>query len=326
VTGLIRRRLRLELIAGLGIALALPALSNAGQSSGAPQENAALVATQTALAAELHDQAGRTQAVLTVTVTGEDRSVATGSVGISDNGRPLAGAALDAQGHAALVLALSAGQHALSASYSGDATHSASVSPAAVAQAQAASTPDFQISVAPTALTIAPGNSGNAVASVTPENSSALSAPMFITLSCSGLPDQSSCTFTPANVEILPNATAPIASSMVILTQHASASISRPDTHSVALAILLPGALCLGCLACSVRRRPWLQRLSLLGLLALVSLLGATACNSRYRYFNHGPPVNPATPAGTYTINVTAQSSNGVSATTHSTTLALTVQ
>jgi hypothetical protein len=153
---------------------------------------------------------------------------------------------------------------------------------------------------------------------------------MFITLSCSGLPDQASCTFTPANVEILPNATAPITSSMVILTQQASSialpGINGPDAHSVALAVLLPGALCLGCLAWSARRRPWLQRLSLLGFLALVTLLGTTACNARYRYFNHGPPVDPATPAGTYTINVTAQSSNGVSATTHSTTLALTVQ
>ncbi|MGA2539881.1 MAG: Ig-like domain-containing protein [Terracidiphilus sp.] len=317
---MIRRFLRLELIAGLGIALALPALSYAGQSSAAPSGNAELVATQIALAAELHDHAGRTQATLTVTVTGEDRSVATGSVSISDNGRPLAGAALNAQGQATLVLALPAGPHTLSANYSGDRIHSASTSRLSPMQAQATTTPDFQISVAPTALTISPGNSGDAVASVTPENSSALSAPMFITLSCSGLPDQASCTFTPANVEILPNATAPITSSMVILTQQASSialpGITGPDAHSVALAVLLPGALGLGCLAWSARRRPWLQRLWLLGF----------PCNARYRYFNHGPPVDPATPAGTYTINVTAQSSNGVSATTHTTTLALTVQ
>jgi hypothetical protein len=75
-----------------------------------------------------------------------------------------------------------------------------------------------------------------------------------------------------------------------------------------------------------LRRRAWLQRLSLLGLVALVAMLGATACNARYDYFNHGPPPNPATPAGTYTIDVSAQSSNGVTAITNTTTLALTVK
>ena len=57
-----------------------------------------------------------------------------------------------------------------------------------------------------------------------------------------------------------------------------------------------------------------------------VTMLGATACNARYDYYNHGPPTPPATPAGTYTVKVTAQSSNGVTAITNSTTLALTVQ
>jgi len=40
---------------------------------------------------------------------------------------------------------------------------------------------------------------------------------------------------------------------------------------------------------------------------------------------NHGPPANPATPAGTYTVTVTAQANNGVIATTHTTTFVLVV-
>jgi ABC-type oligopeptide transport system substrate-binding subunit len=75
-----------------------------------------------------------------------------------------------------------------------------------------------------------------------------------------------------------------------------------------------------------MRRRPWLQRFSLLALVALVALLGTTACNARYDYYHHGPPINPATPAGTYTVDVIAQSSNGVTATTHFTTMALTIK
>jgi hypothetical protein len=214
----------------------------------------------------------------------------------------------------------------LSASYAGDAAHLGSVSPAATAQAQASATPDFSIAISPATLSLKAGQSGTVIASITPENASSLTAPMFVTLSCSGLPDQSSCSFTPGNIEILPNATAAITSSMVIQTQQAEGMLMRPGTNNVALAILLPGALGLGGLAWSLRRRPWLQRVSLLALVALVASLGTTSCNARYNYYNHGPPPNPATPSGTYTVDVTAQSSNGVTATTHTTTLAFTVQ
>jgi hypothetical protein len=63
-----------------------------------------------------------------------------------------------------------------------------------------------------------------------------------------------------------------------------------------------------------------------MALVAFITMLGTTACAPRYRYYNHGPPPPPATPAGTYTVSVTAQSSNGVTAITNSATLALTVQ
>jgi hypothetical protein len=149
---------------------------------------------------------------------------------------------------------------------------------------------------------------------------------MFVTLSCSGLPDQSSCAFTPENIEIAPNATAAITSSMVIETQQQEGSVAHPGANGVALAILLPGSLAIGFFAWSARHRSWLQRLSLIALLALVALLGTTSCNARYNYYNHGPPINPATPSGNYTVLVTAQSSNGVSATTHSTDLAFSVK
>jgi hypothetical protein len=82
----------------------------------------------------------------------------------------------------------------------------------------------------------------------------------------------------------------------------------------------------LGGFAWSFRRCRWLQRMSLLALLAMVTVMGTTGCNPRYNFEHHGPPTNPATPAGTYTVTVTAQSSNGVTAITNSTTFALTVQ
>jgi len=321
VRGMIRRGLRLELVAGFSIALALPV---AALATPAAAFAAQATATQTALSVETHDQSGRTSASVSVAVIGDDGLPATGAIALMDHGRPLAGAALSAQGQATLAVDLAAGEHSLSAAYTGDASHRASVSPAASVLAQATTTPDFAISVAPATLTLTPGQSGTVVASVTPVNASSLTAPMFVTLSCSGLPDESSCVFTPENVEILPNATAALTSNMLVITELASsASLRRSRLNGLALAILVPGALGL---AVSLRRRCGLQRLLLLALVALVSLLGSTACNARYKYYHHGPPQNPATPAGTYTVDVTAQSSNGVNAITHTTTMALTVQ
>jgi hypothetical protein len=79
-------------------------------------------------------------------------------------------------------------------------------------------------------------------------------------------------------------------------------------------------------LAWGARRRAWLRRLSLVALVGFVAKLGTTASNPRYYYYNHGPPTNQATPSGTFTITVTGQSSNGITAVTQNTTFALTVQ
>jgi hypothetical protein len=183
--------------------------------------------------------------------------------------------------------------------------------------------------VNPGSLSLTAGQSGYATVSLTPINASALPAPMFVTLSCSGFPDQSSCTFTPENVEILPTATTVITSSMSITTQQQSlvknTVPSRAESRPVAWAILLPGTLGLAGLAFSTRRRRWLSRLALVALVGLAAGLGTTACAPRYNYYHHGPDKNLPTPTGTYTLKLTAQSSNGITATTQSIPFSLTV-
>jgi hypothetical protein len=318
-----RRGLRLELVAGLGIALAMPALVWAAEGSES-------LATRTTLSAETHDQGDRTKAALTVSVIGDDGLPASGAVAFKDHGRQIAGVTLDAQGQATATLPLTAGDHSLRAVYLGDAAHQSSSSQTAAVNALAATTPSFVPTVSPAAITLTAGQSGNILVSVTPENAAALTAPMFVTLSCSGLPDEASCTFTPENVEILSTSTAALTSTMVIQTQKASSTAAQNLQHSsaspIAFAILFPGALGLIGLAWGGRRRRWLMRASLLTLVGLVTLLGTTACNPRYNYLNHGPIPNPATPAGTYQVTVVAQSNNGITAITVPTTLALTVQ
>jgi hypothetical protein len=322
VRSLFSRVLRLEVVAGFGIAFAMPALALAQQSSG-------LLATQTTLTAETHDQDGRTRATLNIAVTSEDGLPAAGAVVINDHGKPLAGVALDAKGRATAAVELVSGSHTLSATYKGDSKHLDSVSLASPVGAVTGTAPDFSVVVAPTTLTLKQGQSGSAVASVTAINAASLTAPMFVTISCAGLPDQTSCSFTPENIEITPTTTTAITSTMVVATQAASLAKSVPMAHAgsnpVAWAFLLPGTLALVGLAFGTRRRRWVSRFVLMALVGFVTVLGATACSPLYNYRNHGPPPNLPTPVGTYTVTVNAQSSNGVTATTHSTTLALTV-
>jgi hypothetical protein len=311
--------------------------------------NAQNVSTETSMSVTTNDLAGLTKSTVLVNVTGADGLPAAGAVSIVEGGRQLAQVALDPAGQATSVLTLPGGEHALRAVYSGDTTHLGSSSVATLVQAQASTTPSFQLVLSPVApsalpLVLTAGNSGTINVSIVPVNPSALTSPMFVTLSCSGLPNQASCNFSPANVEILPTtptscptgspaSACPPVSSMVLQTQAAgtAAQMTSPVVHgngssSVEWAILLPGILGLGGLAWGARRRAWLSRMALIALVALVTMLGTTGCNPRYYYFHHGPPTNLPTPSGTYTVTVTGQSSDGITAITVNTPMVLTVK
>ena len=268
-----------------------------------------------------------TEGVVSISVTGQDGKPATGAVVLEDGGKQLAGAALSANGTAELTVDLAAGNHPLRAVYQGDAAHAASASAVAQVSADATSTgaPNYQVAISPASLTLTQGQSGTITVSLTPVNSSALTGPMFITLSCSGNPDQSACTFTPGSVEILPNATTAVTSSMVMATQATpTRGAAARRSSGTALAVLLPGMLGLAGLAFGARKRGW-ARLMLIAFVALATSLGMSACSPLYNYYNHGPNDNLPTPAGTFQMKVTAQSNNGVTAITNSTSFVLTV-
>jgi hypothetical protein len=294
------------------------------------------------------DSSGRTQATVTANVTGADGQPAVGAVSIQDGDRTLAEVSLNPAGAVTTTVGLPGGAHALRAVYTGDTIHTASSSPVAEATGTASATPNFQVTVTPVSpasfpLVLTTGASGTVAVTVTPENNAALTAPMFVTLSCSGLPNQASCTFTPESIEILPTtpascpagspvASCPPVSSMLLQTQTggttgtAAQAVPVRKASPIAWAFLLPGVLGLGGLAWGARRRAWLSRLALVALLGLITTLGATGCSPLYRYYQHGPGNTLPTPAGTYNVTVTGQSSNGVTAITNSTTMVLTVQ
>jgi len=333
VRGFFRRSLRLQTVAGLGIALAMglvPTMARAASAS-----------TDTVLQVSTHSLGGKTTAKAQITVAGTDGSLASGVVGIYDGSRLVASAALDSTGAATSEFTVAGGSHALRAVYVGDTSHTTSTSVTSQVTTQTtSSTPSFTLSLATTSLSLTAGQSGSSVITMLPANNSSLTAPMFITLSCSGLPDQSKCTFSPASVEITSTtattacasstsaSTCPPTSTMTLTTQAAgtASNVEPGKTSTIAWALLIPGALGFGGLAFGARRKLWLSRMVLIALLAVVASLGLSGCNPQYYYYNHSPDTNPATPAGSYTVTLTGQSSDGITNTTASTTLALVVK
>jgi hypothetical protein len=324
-------------MARIGTVVALIAGFASAFTAAAMAQTATSAATHTTLTAETSEIGGRTVTTLSATVLGDDGTPATGPVALMDTklSQSIAGAALDTQGKAEIELSgLTAGNHVLSAVYLGDSTHAASQSEAVTVHPAAIAADEFGLSISTAVLpasgqsSIVPGDaSQKVVVTITPGSSFT----GFLSLSCSGpptatsLPVGLSCTFTPANLQVT-NSTVPVTADMTIQTSAPQLITSAPNAvrgagNPLVLAVLLPGVVGLGLLG---RKRKLFGRAALLLLIGAVSLLATTACSARYRYLNHGPTFG-GTPTGVFTIMVTAQTSNGVTASSQSLPLVLTV-
>lgn len=294
--------------------------------------------THTSLSAETREVSGKTIATFSASVQAEDGTPASGTVALVDGHRELAGAALDAAGKATLKLdSLTTGNHTVHAVYhpaavttaSGSASSTsvkaftASVSDDLDIHPQDTPAPDFSSpALTPATLSLTAGNTGASVIKIDALNGFT----GFISLSCSSLPVGATCTFTPANLQVASGVTSVTADLSLQTTApggQSTTQLEQPRSASpLVLAVLLPGVLGLGFFG---RRSKVFGRVMMLIGFGLLSVLGTTACSPLYRYHNHPPTANNGTPAGTYTVVVTAQTSNGVTATTHSTSLGLTV-
>ena len=300
------------------------------------------IATHTTIASQAQVSNGRTVLIYSASVQGEDGSPASGAVQLEENGKTLAASALDSTGNAEIRADGLSGDHSLRAVYSGDTLHAASQSDSLTVHADTTATPGFTLTIAPSTITVAaPGDAGSLVATITPHDGFT----GFVSMSCSGpggtssttggssLPVGVTCLFTPANVEV--SSTAAVSAQMVLQTTTGQQTVaargpaheSKPqpestDHHPLVLAFLLPGAI--GVALLGRKRKQW-RRAGWLIALALVGTFSMTACNPRYSYLKH-PPTFTGTPTGTFPLLVTAQTSNGVTASTQSVSLTLTVQ
>ncbi len=240
--------------------------------------------------------------------------IPTGYVTFLDNGAPLvAGSslALNSQGNTATpngVRNFDTGTHTISASYSGDSSFNPSTSTQPMSFTI---TPGFFASFSPTTSTLvltSPGTSGQLQFSV----STSTSFNGTISLACSGLPSEATCTFSPATITA---AGSPLVSApSVTVTTTAPVAMLHEPKHPLWPNFLTAASFAFGfvVLVGNRRRRRFPFVLTLLILLMFVPGCGGGSSNSSSTSTSHS---NPGTPTGTYNIVVTATSGSMVSTT-----------
>jgi len=174
--------------------------------------------------------------------------------------------------------------------------------------------PDFAMSVAPNSVTVLRGQTAQYLINISPQGGIAGS----LSLSCSGLPAESSCSFQPNNLALGQSGTS---SNLVISTTAAqSASLEQGKTARLHLFASWISWITFFCGLCFVPRRVRCgrSRLSIWFFIIVLCLLSGCGGGGTS---NPSPP-NPGTPAGTYMITINGQAGS----TNHSTHVTLVVQ
>jgi hypothetical protein len=202
----------------------------------------------------------------------------------------------------------------VTAVYHGDAAFAASSASTPVTADASTGLPGFTVTASPSSMNLKPGQFGTVNLTVSSQNGFAEA----VNLSCSGLPAQSTCTFNPDVVT--PTANGTIRSALQIVTMATSPVTTSKNAGPLggprtAWALVLPGILALAGVG-AVRRKHWTV-LRMLGLMMLLGagVLGLSACNQRYGYEHYKPSPNFGTPAGSYSVLISAYSTNGTAIT-----------
>ncbi len=206
---------------------------------------------------------------------------------------------------------LANGANSITAAYSGDSNFIASTSPAG---SIVIGNPDFQISVNPGNVMISGTTPGTTNVVLSP--GAGLGFFGAVSLSCSGLPTGSTCTFQPAQPNL--DGFTPVTVAL---------SISRPAAQSSAIRMAaIPGGATIACALLLVWPRK--KRFSRLAAMALfVGILGAAASAMTGCQGGQSVSSAPPTPStSSFVATVTASGGAGAQAVSHSVTLSVTVQ
>jgi hypothetical protein len=157
-------------------------------------------ATTTTVVSSQNPSTSGQSVTFTATVTSQTAGTPSGTATFFDGNAHLGSAvALNGSSFATFTTSsLSTASHPITAQYSGDANFSASTSNAVNQQVNAAAAQDFLVTAVPTSVTVIAGQPGLVSFTITPVNSST----QTINFNCSGLPEESGCTFNPPSVTL----------------------------------------------------------------------------------------------------------------------------
>jgi plastocyanin len=284
----------------------------AGSTSGTVQINVGGAGTTLGLSASPGNVNVGTQVTFTATInTGGNVTVPTGTVSFIENANVLGTSALAGSAVATFqTSSLTVGSHSITASYSGDAVYSSSISAPTTVTVVNPTPPDYSVNIPNGSATIAAGQSANYTISITPQGGFTGT----VNFACTGLPGASSCGFNPTTVT--PNGS-PASTTLTISTTARSVASARPFNGNTLAAVLSFGLIGIVFLSrASRRKRSARAALMLLG--TILTALAIISCGGG----GTPPPPVTGTPAGSFSVTVTATSG----ATTHSSTITLNVQ
>jgi hypothetical protein len=210
---------------------------------------------------------------------------------------------------------LTVGTHVITFQYSGDANFQPNTASSTITVTTAPA-PDFSINSSPASLSLTPGQTVKVQLTIT-ANAGLTGS---VTFACSGLPAESTCSFAPATLTANPGqastTTLSISTTAASSALRTLARVTRARTMT-ALALLLIVPFCSG------RRRQWLRFSLLIGVLSLstISIVGCGGTGS-----SSMGSTETGSPAGSYTVMVTATSATGGTPITHTLPLTVVIQ
>ena len=242
------------------------------------------------------------------------QGVPTGQVTFTDNGstklpgpifNPVANpVALNSEGNTSIgagIFNFDGGNHSISASYAGDNSFNASSSTAPVTFSIQ---PGFTGVAGLANVTIAsPGGSGTTTIGIIASSNFTTA----VSFTCTGLPSEASCG-TPSATGKGPNTT--VTTTITVTTTAPHTTMLEHNQRRYYFAAILGGGLPLAgiFLMATPRRRRWS---TLVGILMVMTfLLMLPACGGGGGGHTPPPTQDPGTPAGTYTVTVTATAGN----------------
>jgi hypothetical protein len=259
----------------------------------------ALAATTTTLTTNTNPATSGESITFTAAVTAAAGKPPAGTVTFVEDGTILGSAALNATGAAAWSTStLSIGNHSIVARYEGDTNAAPSISPA-ITQVVNDSTPPNTFTIGVDQITVVAGETALIPVKVAAESGFAKA----ITLSCSGLPDEASCSTATGTAATAASSTLTLKISTSAPRDCGSATPYGSSSQNASLPVM--GPLLAGLLLVLIPKRRHPLKHLLVALLTIAVISGVSGCGT-------GNCTDLGTRPGTYTITITGQSGGAV--------------